>query len=370
MPKLNKYIERKASVLTRKDNLEHLYTLHNFPVFPGCVDVPQETDIFADMDWAIDRETGVIQLTKLVPLDILYQAQHVDGTGLTWQRYYKDFAAYIADNCHGSVLEIGGGSGQLAEEVIKCSQDITWTVVEPNPTHSGDRRIKIVRSFFDKNFSLKSSVDAVVFSQVLEHAYDPVEFIATIANFLKPGGKLIFAYPQLKLWLERKYTNAINFEHSMLLTDEHLDCLLLPQHGFKIIDKREYTDHSFFYVTERAMEIIDKKDFTNPYIKHKEIFQGFINYHKELIGVLNENIRKASPLVYLFGAHLFSQYLIGFGLNTEKMAGILDNSPMKQGKRLYGTNFSVSSPKILAGKGPVNIILKAGIYNEEIKKIF
>jgi len=40
----------------------------------------------------------------------------------------------------------------------------------------------------------------------------------------------------------------------------------------------------------------------------------------------------------------------------------------KQGRRLYGTSFKVKSPKILKDKGPVNLILKAGIYNEEIKK--
>ena len=41
---------------------------------------------------------------------------------------------------------------------------------------------------------------------------------------------------------------------------------------------------------------------------------------------------------------------------------------MKQGKRLYGTRFTIESPKILKNKGPVNVILKAGGYNAEIKK--
>lgn len=368
MPKLNKYIDRKAGVLTGKNNLESLPSINNFPVFPGCVETSQETDIFADMNWAIDPETGVIQLTKLVPLDILYQAQHVDGTGPTWQKYYKDFAVYIAENCGGAVLEIGGGSGQLAEAVVAHSPKITWTIVEPNPTHKGSDHIKIVRAFFDKNFSLEDAVDAIVFSQVLEHAYDPREFIATIAGFLKPGGKLIFAYPQLKLWLARKYTNAINFEHTMLLTDAHLDRLLLPEYGFKTLDKRGYNDHSFFYATEHVAEIVPAGEFTNPYTEHKKIFQEFIDYHKELIVELNEKIVESAAPVYLFGAHLFSQYLIAFGLNTEKIAGILDHSPLKCGKRLYGSRFVVEHPRALADKGLVNIILKTGVYNEEIKK--
>lgn len=368
MPKLNKYIERRASILTGKDDLEPLPSINNFPVFPGCVETPPEADIFADMDWAIDQETGVIQLTKLVPLDILYQAQHVDGTGPTWQRYYKDFAAYITENCGGSVLEIGGGSGQLAEAAVNLSPNISWTIVEPNPTHQGSDRVKIVRAFFDKNFSLETPVDAIVFSQVLEHAFDPREFMATIAGFLKPGGKLIFAYPQLKLWFARKYTNAINFEHTMLLTDTHLDHFLLPEYGFRTLDKKEYNDHSFFYVAERAVAVVPSGEFVNPYAEHKKIFQEFIDYHADLIAELNAKIAESAVPVYLFGAHLFSQYLIAFGLNTEKIAGILDNSALKCGRRLYGTRFIVEHPRALANKGSLNVILKAGVYNEEIKK--
>jgi len=46
----------------------------------------------------------------------------------------------------------------------------------------------------------------------------------------------------------------------------------------------------------------------------------------------------------------------------------LDNSPIKIGKRLYGTNLKVNSPKILSKSSNPMVILKAGVYNDEIKK--
>ncbi|EEU7171956.1 SAM-dependent methyltransferase, partial [Campylobacter jejuni] len=71
---------------------------------------------------------------------------------------------------------------------------------------------------------------------------------------------------------------------------------------------------------------------------------------------------------YLFGAHLFGQYLIFQGLNTEKIINILDNNPSKQEKRLYGTKFIVKSPKILKDQDDSLVILNAGVYNDEIEK--
>ncbi|MFH5191288.1 SAM-dependent methyltransferase, partial [Campylobacter jejuni] len=71
---------------------------------------------------------------------------------------------------------------------------------------------------------------------------------------------------------------------------------------------------------------------------------------------------------YLFGAHLFGQYLIFQGLNTEKIINILDNNPSKQEKRLYGTKFIVKSPKILKDQDNSLVILNAGVYNDEIEK--
>ena len=40
---------------------------------------------------------------------------------------------------------------------------------------------------------------------------------------------------------------------------------------------------------------------------------------------------------------------------------------MKQGNRLYGTNFKVLSPKILKDKSTVAVILKVANYKNEIK---
>jgi hypothetical protein len=98
------------------------------------------------------------------------------------------------------------------------------------------------------------------------------------------------------------------------------------------------------------------------------MFNDYIDYHIELVRELNNKINEFENPVFLFGAHIFSQYLLSFGLNDKKIINILDNSPIKHGKRLYGTNIEVLSPSILSEYKEPIVILKAGLYNEEIKE--
>ena len=84
MKKLNQKITRNHSVVSYKKNLEHLYTFKNFPIFMGCTDEPLKNDLFMDMIWTIDIDSGLIQLLDLVPLEILYSKQHMDATCLLY----------------------------------------------------------------------------------------------------------------------------------------------------------------------------------------------------------------------------------------------------------------------------------------------
>lgn len=369
MKPLASYIDRPKSVLTGRSSLETLYRFKDFPVFFGGTEAPSQEDLVADMDWALDHETGMVQLTKLIPLEILYHAQHVDGCGPTWQAYYEAFADYIVSFKPQTVVEIGGGMGVLAQRVTSTLSQLEWHIVEPNPAFEPSGRIHVQKEFFTGSTVIPAQADMVVFSQVLEHAYDPKEFMLAIATFLKPGGKVVFAYPHLLKWLQEKYTNALNFEHTMLLTDEYLDPML-PALGFTPLDKTQYKEHSFFYAAERngdepRLDTIAWPDLT---VKHRQAFNEFITHHVTMVEELNRQMHASTVPVYLFGAHIFSTYLFSFGLEKEKIVGMLDNSPTKRGKRFYGTEFTVESPEILRGKGPVQVIVKAGIYTEEIKQ--
>lgn len=367
MKRLSTYIDRSESVITRQANLEHLFTFSDFPVFMGCTEKPQAQDLLADMVWEIDPQTGLIQLSKLIPTDILYMDQHMDATGATWASYNNALSDFIIKHKKGNILEIGGGSGKLASLILRKDRQVEYTVVEPNPVFEAADRLKLIRSFFSKQIELQPDINTIVISHVFEHVYDPEDFLKDIRASLPVGGRLLLGYPNLEYLFANKFTNAINFEHTMLMTDYYVE-YFLEKIGFKLLNKTDYENHSHFYAFEKLPDN-QIKEIPLPesrYVRYKKMFNDYLTYHKLMVADLNKQIDLSNSEVFLFGAHIFSQYLLAFGLQASKIKSVLDNSPAKQGKRLYGTNLFVENPKMLANSKNPLVVLKAGLYNKEI----
>jgi hypothetical protein len=127
-------------------------------------------------------------------------------------------------------------------------------------------------------------------------------------------------------------------------------------------------DHSIFYSAIRDKRITPTPLPSGLYETNKKLYLDYVDFYKDLIADLNQKMEQAAQPIYLFGAHVFAQHLLEMGLNTDKIACLLDNDPKKQGRRLYGTKLNVASPKLLSGAKDPIVILKAGVYNDEIKK--
>ncbi len=361
-------ILRNKDVVTGDMNLEDLYSLADFPVFMGCGGDFQGEDIVAEMTWSISRTSGVIQLKKLIPLDILYSQSHHSGSvGGIWTEHHKSLSQFINRHKPSSVFEIGGAHGILAKLFQQFSK-IPWTILEPNPSPVEGCDARFIKGFFDDKFLFEEVFDTVVHSHVFEHIYEPDQFMRHLAGFMDEGKHLIFSLPNMKVMLERKYTNCINFEHTVFLTEPYVE-FLLTKHGFRLIDKEYFMDdHSIFYAAVRDGSVNPSDLPCGLYEKNKHLYMDYVHYHENMIQELNNKISDSTQHVYLFGAHVFAQYLIAFGLDTKRIVGLLDNDTNKHGNRLYGTNLMVQSPKILKDEKDPIVILKAGVYNDEIKK--
>lgn len=362
-----KLIERNHCVISGREDLELLYSFKDFPVFMGCVDHSPEDDLSTDMNWWISGSTGSLQLNPLIPLEILYSSEHGAGLiGCTMNSHHREFSDFILQAAPQKIIEIGGGHGLLAEHYTAKNEKAEWTILEPNPSRKYPERIRCIRAFFDEAIMVDESYDAIVHSHVLEHMYEPEQFIKTISEKLSNGKYMYFAVPQLKTWLQRGYFNAINFEHTLFLTESYIE-YLLGKHGFAINTKKSFMgEHSIFYECVKTGEI-KTNEVPSHYQEHKNIFEAFICNTKKFVCEVMSKVKSEKSKVYLFGGHIFSQFLLNTGMAEECITSILDNNQSKQNRRLYGTNLFVKSPCILKGEKSPIVVLKAGSYNQEIK---
>jgi 2-polyprenyl-3-methyl-5-hydroxy-6-metoxy-1,4-benzoquinol methylase len=364
-------IIRDSDVVLKQKDLINLYTFKKFPVFMGCTNQEKKLDLVTDMNWSISKESGAIQLNPLLPLEVIYQDQHGSGcVGDLWNQHHLAFAKFIYSFNFKTVLEIGGLHGILSKLYQDLDETIDWTIIEPNPIPANGVTANFIKGYFDDQFKFDKQVDAILHSHVFEHIYDPHIFLNHISNFLSDGKYMLFSLPNLEEMLKRKYTNVINFEHTIFLTQPYIEYLLSKYH-FRVIKKEYFNeDHSIFYACIRDSKV-QSSDLTKGLFEYnKKIFLEYVSYHHQLIDDLNSKIKKLKKdqKLYLFGAHIFSQYLISFGLNVNRVECIIDNDFNKQNKRLYGTDFKVFSPKILSNLNDPTVILKAGVYNQEIRK--
>jgi 2-polyprenyl-3-methyl-5-hydroxy-6-metoxy-1,4-benzoquinol methylase len=364
-------IFRNSDVILKQKDLINLYSFKKFPVFMGCTNQKKELDLLIDMNWSISKDSGTIQLNPLLPLEIIYKEQHGSGcVGDLWSQHHLAFAKFVHSFNFKTVLEIGGLHGILSKLYEDLDRTIDWTIIEPNPIPVNGVTAHFIKGYFDDKFKFDKQADGIIHSHVFEHIYDPHIFLNHISNFLSDGKYMLFSLPNLEEMLKRKYTNVINFEHTIFLTQPYIE-YLLSKYYFRII-KKEYfkKDHSIFYACIRDSKVKFSDLPKGLFEYNKKLFLEYVNYHQQLIENLNSQIKtlQKDQKLYLFGAHIFSQYLISFGLNVNRLECIIDNDFNKQGKRLYGTDLKVFSPKILSKDNDPVVILKAGVYNQEIKK--
>ncbi len=359
-----KLIQRDSDIITGKD-IQHLLTFKNFPVFMGCVDTPREDDILTDMNWYISPHSGMVQLNPIVDEKTIYMKSHGSGTvGKTWNDHHKSFADFVRHRVEGDIMEIGSSHGILYDHLKDDRHK--WTIVEPNYFGFRNEDVTVIPDFFNSNLQLEKKFGTILHSHMLEHVLDLKDFFESIIQHIEMNGNMIFSVPDLDYILNQNQNYVLHFEHTYLLIEHYVE-EILAQYGFEIEDSYNFRKHSVFYHARYTGNVKHGFDFKGMYDYNvSQIYRTHKSINRD-IEFVNSVLNSTRETCYLFGGHIFTQYLLNLGLQENNFKNILDNDSQKTGKRLYGTNLIVQKPDIIAeDKSPV-VIVRAGVYADEIK---
>lgn len=115
-------------------------------------------------------------------------------------KIFKPRAEKISELCQKNhhkpevVMDVGGGYGLFLEEWRKIHPNSHVCTVEPSEDLAETCRkkeIEVLQTISEKADEWKNRGDLVTCFEVIEHAHNPLEFIQSIYNLVKPGGYAI-----------------------------------------------------------------------------------------------------------------------------------------------------------------------------------
>jgi 2-polyprenyl-3-methyl-5-hydroxy-6-metoxy-1,4-benzoquinol methylase/ribosomal protein S27E len=119
----------------------------------------------------------------------------------------------------GILLEVGAGFGTFCEEISQRHYFEKIIAVEPTPPlaqRCKERGLNVINLPIEAVNFQDLQVDVVVSFEVIEHLFEPIEFIRSAAQLLKPGGILILTCPNVlgfDVQVLGTASTTVDFEH-------------------------------------------------------------------------------------------------------------------------------------------------------------
>lgn len=331
-----------------------LYKIKSFPVFWGAIPKEQLKKIKSyPFELSYCKNCGLVQQSKRLDEKIInkvYTAEYyncpsplISGMGVSEIEKFINFFKKCK-NKPGKIMEVACFDGYLLKQLKK----LKWDVHGCDPCSTADIAIKILgnkrikKVFFEKGVYPKESFDAVVFRNLLEHIYEPNNFLKEVRESLKNGGKIFIDVPNLKEVIKLGGFGLFFHQHVTYFTIKSIDTLL-SKNGFKITNYYEGKPNLFVEAVKISRPKIKNIKNKDEKILKKLANQSVLMKKKAHKLFDNKQIKK----IVIFGSSALATTLIGT-LNKkqlEKVKLIVDNDSEKHKKYLCGSNFEIVSPK-------------------------
>lgn len=309
--------------------------------------------------WICDN-CNTPQTKYLGDLAEIYRINHADSTGRVMQALHDcvlDVVAQHKDRISG-IIEIGGAKGVLADKIIdhfQCS--IPYTVIDPAYFGNDGCRLVLFDLYEDvDDASLKGNT--IIMSHVFEHFYEPLEILKKISN--NPKIEHVFlVFPNLEEYIRSNILHVLNVEHTFYVDNAFL-VRVFAQHGFAVRQKIFYDKHSVIFHFERCDNSADDLG------QNTHDLPAFFGKIQQTVDRFNDILLSSNKNVYLFPASIHSIFLTVMGLRYDRLTAMIDNSPLKIDKKLYGLNVPIRAfGSVFEDKNGL-VLLNGGVFNQEV----
>jgi len=347
---------------------------------------------FFPLDVYLCSNCSFLQLGHVVDPKILFDNYvYVSSTSPVFIQHFKDFAESVYKDFslgkNSFVIDLGSNDGILLKPFkklgvkilgIEPAKHIAKVAKKENiPTVTEYFSVKLAKQILKKN----GKANVVTACNVFAHIDNLDEVIEGLKVLLDKDGIFIMEAPYLVDFFEKKYFDLVYHEHLSYWTVNSLiklfnrfdmevfDVVKMPVHGGTIrtfVKKKEGSHKRNKRVDEfLKLEQSKKLTETSTYLT----FQREIEENKVKLLKLLSSIKKSKKTIAGYGAPAKGNTLLNyFGIGTELLDYIVDDSPWKQGLYTPGKRIPVVSSKCLYKNPPDFLLILAWNFAAPIMK--
>jgi len=337
----------------------------SIPISCYCNESKDSDNIFIPYNVLTCSNCKTTQTKYLGNLDIIYKFNHADSTGSIMKNLHKyacNILGKYIDNIT-NITEIGSAKGILSSLVLQEYKKISkYYIIEPQFIGDIIEKQIIINNFFENvNLEEYSDSNTIIISHVMEHFYNPIDILKKIKENTNIEYFLLI-WPDLEHYKDNNIYHVLNTEHTFYI-DNNFIKLLFNNFSFEMLEQIKYENHSVIYLFKRNNNLKYQKLINENY-SINSYFNNLLSRKQDIIDFIKYN-KKNNKQICIWPASVHTQFLLMI-TEIKDIEFVLDNSPNKIGKYLYGYNLECKSFENNYNNMMNAIILNGGCFNKEV----
>ena len=351
-----------------------------------------KNEYFFSMQVGFCENCNMVQLLEQPDREKMFHDRYAffSSTSNYMINHFKEFANSVSSIQHldekSFVVEIGSNDGIMLQNFL--SNNVSCLGVEPSKNVAQvaiEKGIDVITEFFDKPLAEKISnsyqkADAILSANVMCHIPYIHSIFEGVKTLLKEDGIFIFEDPYLGEIIEKTSFDQIYDEHVFLFSALSIS-YIARMHDLELINVEPQVTHGGsmrYSIAHKGAKIVSK-NVLNLIDKEKGMglnkIDAYINFtdnvnkiRQDLIELL-KRLKSEKKKVVAYGATSKSTTVTNyFGISSDLVDCIYDNTPIKQNKYSPGTHIPILPYDQFRNSNPDYVLLFAWNHAEEIMK--
>jgi novobiocin biosynthesis protein NovU/D-mycarose 3-C-methyltransferase len=326
---------------------------------------------------------SLIQLADLVPRNEMFgDYVYLTSASKTMTEHFDRYAETITQRLDlttkDNVLDIGSNDGTLLKAFQRRGVRVLGIEPAQNVASIAEEGgVPTLAEYFDLKLAKRlEKVRLVTANNILSHVGNLREFLATVAEVLRPDGLFVFEVPWAADVLRNNSFDMIYHEHLSYFGLKPL-AKALRAAGMFLVDVEYYP--SIHGGTFRAIVSPSSKEpssVVNEMVAREEKeadfwalteFSGRVPRLAQLLRERLLGLKREGKRIAGYGAPAKATILLNYcGIGRDILDYASDTTPLKQGKLIPGVGVPIVSPQFARTKPPDYYLLLAWNFREEI----